>query len=251
MGRVITGLLLGMVLGGPLVGPQTDGRSVMEQVRDQSRLYKNQQADVTLLIEDEYQRQRVRHFRSLSKIYEDHTITLIKFISPPTIRGTGMLNEVRDADGVTNQWLYLPAVRSVKKLGRRDSQNSFMGSDFTNADVAGRRVDEDDHRIIDQDDRLVVVYSEPVDPEDPYGAIETHVIRDYVLPYKVIFYDHQGGLLKTLHSRQIKKTGEMYTIMKAEMVNHTTGGRSILEKENLDNLSPIEDRDVSIQALKK
>ena len=248
--RVFATVFLTVLLSGSLVGHQTDGRKVMEQVRDQSRLYKNQQADVILTIEDKRKRERVRYFRSVSKIYDDYTATLIKFTSPPTIRGTGMLNEVRDADGVTNQWLYLPAVRSVKKLGRRDSQNSFMGSDFSNADVAGRRVDEDRHTIVDQNDRFVVVRSVPIDPEDPYGSIETHVIRAYLLPYKVIFYDQDGEQLKILHSRKIKKIGKMYTIMKAEMVNHKTGGRSILEKENIDNKSFIEDRDVSIQAIK-
>ena len=74
---------------------------------------------------------------------------LLFFLSPADVRGTGFLSHdfaeaARDAD----QWLYLPALRRVKRIAATDKSASFMGSDLTFADLTRRDLDAFDYRLL-------------------------------------------------------------------------------------------------------
>ena len=53
---------------------------------------------------------------------------------------------VRDDD----QWLYLPALKKTKRIATGDKSGSFMGSDFSYADLTSRELDRYDFRLMKQ-----------------------------------------------------------------------------------------------------
>ncbi len=229
----------------------SSGRGVMQEVFDQSRQHKDQLAEVKLVILDKTGRERVRYFRYLYKIFSDRTKSLIKFYQPPSVRGTGLLNEAENGAVQTEQWIYLPALKAVKKLSTNDKHKSFMGSDFTNADISGRQVDQDRHEMKKDDGKIIIIVSTPKDKNEPYGRIETHILKKYNVPRRVIFYDHQGVKLKTLENQVVKEVKGMFTVMKAVMVNHRTDGKSRIQKENFSVSTRIDANEVGFKGLKR
>ncbi len=245
---VLAGFLAGVLP--PPAAADAAGQKAMQAVHDQFRQKPNQQADVKLVIEDDSGAQRVRYFRSLYKIFPERSKSLVKFYRPPSMRGTGLLSESKNGERDSSQWLYLPALRSVKQLSAGDRHKSFMGSDFTHADIAGRQVNQDQHTLIEQSSKMIVIRSVPYNDSDPYGAIETHIMRTLNVPRRVIFYDRKGQKIKTLTNKEIRKIAGMYVITRAEMENHRTGGNTKLEKEEVDVESTINPQDVGFKGLR-
>jgi len=116
----------------------SNGAEVMQAAYAQSRQHENQRSSVELLIQNRSGKTRVREFRLWHKIFPGRSKSLIKFDRPPSVKNTGLLSETADGAPISEQWIYLPALRSVKQLNADEQNNSFVGSDFTNGDIAGR-----------------------------------------------------------------------------------------------------------------
>jgi len=242
-----------LLLAGPSSVPAEprNARAVMQDVYDQSRRHDQQTSNVRLIIEDGSGRKRERYFRSFHKIFPDRTKSLIKFYKPANVRGTGLLSENLDGDDDTRQWIYLPALRSVKQLSVDDKHKSFMGSDFTNADVSGRTVGQDEHEILEDNGDVVTVRSVPKDDREPYAYLETQVMMEILVPRQVGFYGRGGRKIKTLYTEKIRKIDGMYVVTLSSMKNHRTGGRSVLVREDFDVRRPIDPHQVGFKGLRR
>ncbi len=232
-----------LVLSPPPSLAEDDAGELMRRVYEQGRIHTSQRMDMEILIQDSRGRKRVRQFKMLYRIADGRTKNLLRFYKPSDIKGTGLFNIVYDQeDKETDQWIYFPAFRTVNKLGTEEKHQSFVGSDFTNSDIAGRKPDDDTHTFVRRDDTMSVVVSIPKHSTDPYSKIESHIINRINVPKKVEFYDRPGDLLKTLHSRKIAGIKGMYVIMRAEMENHRTGGSTVMTKQsvNFDTIQPSE-----------
>jgi hypothetical protein len=135
-------LLLGMPL--PLdsaSGETIDGRQIMEWVdaRDDGD---NGTSDLEMTLIDKRGKKRVRKMRQFSKDRGEDELQLIFFRSPADVRNTGFLSIDYDGeDRDDDQWLYLPALKKTKRIAGSDQSGSFMGSDFTYADMSSRPLD--------------------------------------------------------------------------------------------------------------
>ena len=223
----------------------------MQDVYDQARRHDEQTSNVRLIIKDDKGRKRERYFRSFHKIFPDRTKSLVKFYKPANVRGTGLLSENLDGEDDTRQWIYLPALRSVKQLGVDDRHKSFMGSDFTNADISGRTVGQDEHEILEDDGDVVTVRSVPRDDRDPYGYLETQVLMEILVPRQVAFHDRAGRNVKTLKNEEVRKIDGMYVVTRSSMVNHRTGGLSVLVREDFDVRTRIDPHQVGFKGLRR
>ena len=47
-----------------------------------------------------------------------------------------------------DRWLYIPALKLVRRIAASDKRSSFAGSDFSYEDVSGREPEEDTHKLI-------------------------------------------------------------------------------------------------------
>ncbi len=228
-----------------------NGAHIMQAVYEQGRTHFNQQSDVELVIQDAKQRKRIRHFKLLYKVMSGESRSLIRFYRPTTVKGTGLLSVINDAAGVeTKQWLYFPSFRSVSQLNTENRHESFMGSDFTNADIAGRKPSEDTHQIMTKKDGTTIVQSIPHNKKDPYSRIVSHIIDKIKVAKRIEFYDQDGQPLKTLYAKKIKKYDGMYVVIHAVMVNHRTKGSTKVRKQTVDVQNKINAQKLSTLALK-
>ncbi len=224
------------------------GEEVMQAVYEQSRQYKNQRSNIELIIISGTNKKRVRKFKLLHKIFPERTKSLIKFYKPANVKGTGLLSETLDSENLPFQWIYLPALRSIKKLNVQDQNKSFVGSDFTNNDVAGRQVSRDNHKIFKEDSKKIYIESHPKDSNDIYSKLEIEILRDILVPSQVVFYNRDKIKLKTLTNNRIRKIKNMYVVEEAVMTNHRSGGSSTLKKTSV-NFNTIDVQSVGLKGL--
>ena len=60
--------------------------------------------------------------------------TLVRFLAPRDVERTGVLTW-ENANGVDDQWMYLPAMKKVKRIASSGKKNRFMGTDFAYEDL--------------------------------------------------------------------------------------------------------------------
>ena len=131
-----------------VVATELTGREVMERV-DERDDGDNATQDMEMILIDKNGNQRLRKIRSFRRDQGEDTHSILFFLSPPDVKDTGFLTyDYDDADKDDDQWLYLPALKKTKRIASNDKSGSFMGSDFTYADLATRELDNYDYSLL-------------------------------------------------------------------------------------------------------
>ena len=177
---------------------------------------------------------RERSVVSYSKDYDKDSKSLIYFKKPADVKGTGFLSwEYDDPDKEDDRWLYLPALKKVRRISGSSKNDYFMGTDFTYDDLGNRSVDEDNHELLKQEDidgnMCWVIESKPKNKDDMYSKVIRWIRQDALMPVKVEFYDKQDNLLKILTVLDIRKQDGFWTGFKMEMENIQEKHKTILE----------------------
>jgi outer membrane lipoprotein-sorting protein len=133
--------------------------------------------------------------------------SLVRVIEPSKDRGNGTLT-----DGDT-MWSYSPKVNRVIRIPSSMMNQSWMGSDFSNKDIARADsiVDQYDHSFLgtEEVDGLMVYEIEAVPHEEAavvWGREVLKIREDHVL-MQHSFYDQDGELVKTLVSLDVGEMG--------------------------------------------
>lgn len=133
--------------------------------------------------------------------------SLVRITAPKKDMGSGSL--LIDND----MWTYAPKVNRIIKIPASMANQSWMGSDFSNNDVARADdlIDKYDHRILEtrqeQDKKIYVIESVPHEDAPVVWGREILTVReDYVL-LKHQFYDQDNQLVKQLITHDIKFIG--------------------------------------------
>jgi len=183
-------------------------------------------------------RTRERTVLFLSKEYGKDSKSLMFFQSPADVRGTGFLQyEYNDPAKEDDRWLYLPALKKVRRISGSSKNDYFMGTDFTYDDMGDRAVEEDHHKLLREEEvdslKCWVLESTPKDKEYMYSRTVKWIRQDALIPVEVEFYDRQGNLLKALTISDIKKQDGFWTAFKMEMDNLQEKHKTILEIEEM------------------
>jgi hypothetical protein len=166
--------------------------------------------------------------------------SVVRFRSPQEVAGTAFLMLDRDK-GEAEQHIYLPGLKRTRRIVGREREGSFMGSDFTYADLERRDTRAATHKRLQDEDlsgvKTYVLESTP-SKDSTYSKIETWVRQDNYLPLRIRFYDKGGKLLKTFYTKRIKTLDGRPVIMESQMVNKQSGHTTELV---VDNLRPRKD----------
>jgi len=156
--------------------------------------------------------------------------SFIYFSSPPDVKDTTFLNwSQEDAEADDDQWIYLPALRKVRRIASGDKENSFMGSDLIFDDMGDREVDEDDHTLVrvenEKGTKLYVVEAIPRKKGYIYSKKLTWVNAENWTVPKIKFDDRKGRLLKVMHTEWMQVDGIWNwkrTVVKNQLTGHQT-----------------------------
>jgi outer membrane lipoprotein-sorting protein len=153
---------------------------------------------------------------------------LMVFDTPADVKGMSFLI-AKFAKGDDDRWMYLPALKAIKRIAADDKKSSFVGSDFTYEDVSGRDIDEERHSYVRADQvggRAVhVIESRPVGAAD-YAMRTVWVDAERFLPLREGYADAQGKPLRSFSADKVEQIGGRWTITARSMKNHQTGHRT-------------------------
>ena len=227
-----------------------NGRDVMDKVYKQSDIFPQSEAEVRLLVVDKRGRERERFFNLRSKGGDGYKRSLVKFFKPANVKGVGLASETNLGTEEKSQWVYLPATKNLKKLSTSEQDGSFMGSDFSYSDIAGRTLDQDTHNVFQQNEKFYVIESVPNKADDAYSKYYTTVDKATNIVRSVTFYDKSGDKLKTLANKKVIKVSGELMVSNSVMTNHKTGGASTMERSAINVDVNFSDNDVGLKGLK-
>jgi predicted RND superfamily exporter protein/outer membrane lipoprotein-sorting protein len=174
-----------------------------------------------------------RRMRSaMLEVSGDGDRTLVVFDQPADVKGSTVLT-YSHASADDDQWLYLPAVRRVKRIASSNKAGPFMGSEFAFEDLASQEVDKYTYRLVGVDTldgmSAFLVERDPVDPKSGYTRQRVWYDQQHYRPLKIDYYDRKDALLKTLTYERYQAYGAFWRARAQVMVNHQTGKRTRVE----------------------
>lgn len=191
----------------------------------------DQEGQLTMTLINSRGDQRVREIKQSIKDFGDQEKKIMFFLTPADVRNTSFMNWSYDESGRDDdQWIYLPALKRVKRISSDSKSDYFMGSDFTYDDLGDRHPTEDTHTLLRQEKLdgtdCYVVESIPKQDDYMYSRTVTWIIPDKWIGLKKEFYDEDGDHLKTLSVKDYEKIKGYWIITHTQMHNvqkeHTT-----------------------------
>jgi len=123
-------------------------KAIMEKVdaRDDG---KTLEQDMLMVLIDKNGNERTRDLKSYGKDFGEDSHRTLFFKSPADVKNTAFLTyDYDEASKDDDQWLYLPALKKVKRIPSTDKSSSFMGSDFSYFDMTDRDLENYDFKIL-------------------------------------------------------------------------------------------------------
>jgi outer membrane lipoprotein-sorting protein len=208
---------------GNINAQELTGLEVMQKVYDRPT-GNDMEATLTMTLINSQGDKRVRVIKQFIRDFGDVEKKIMFFISPADVKNTSFMNWSYDEEGKDDdQWIYLPALKKIKRISSDSKGDYFMGSDFTYDDLGDRKPSEDTHKILrtEKVDGLdcYVVESVPKDEDYMYSKTVTWVVKDRWYGVKKEFYDEDGDLLKILTLKKAEKIKGYWIIANVEMNN--------------------------------
>lgn len=200
--------------------------------------------------------ERVREIKQFSKDYGKEEKSIMFFISPADVRNTSFMNWSYDEEGRDDdQWIYLPALKKVKRISSDSKSDYFMGSDFTYDDLGDRHPSEDTHELIREEkidgEDCYVVESIPKEEDYMYSKTVTWVSKDKWIGLKKEFYDEDGDHLKNLTVENYGKIDGFWTILHSEMHNIQKDHKTIMKLKDVKLNTGIDDNMFTERMMKR
>jgi hypothetical protein len=237
-GRAVV-VLLGMLAtaAGSAQDPRVLGLQIAIEAEERDSGWVDQRADLRMVLRDRQGRERERTLSvDTLEIRGDGDKSLLVFDSPRDIKGTALLtwSHPTSAD---EQWLYLPALKRVKRLASANKSGPFVGSEFAYEDFSSQEVAKYSYRWL-RDEALDgratrVVERIPAYQHSGYTRQVVWLAADTLKPLRVEYYDRKGALLKTLTALDYRRyLDRFWRAGRMEMINHQSGKSTVLSWEN-------------------
>ncbi len=211
-------------------------REIMERV-DRRDDGDNETSNLQMILIDKRGKQRVRELRSFRKDKGEDAYSMLFFMSPADVKDTGFLTyDYDDPDRDDDQWLYLPALKKTKRIASSNKSGSFMGSDFSYADMTDRPLEKYDFTLLQESEidghPVWVIQAVPTDEDeiDETGYTKSiHFIRkDNFVVIRAKIWLKKGKRNKYM---EVKELAEIDGIWVAKLVTMTTKkGKQTLHK---------------------
>jgi len=185
---------------------------------------------------------------------KDGDKSLSLFDEPEDVKGTAMLTFSHGLKP-DDQWLYLPALKRVKRINSRNKSGPFMGSEFAFEDLGSQEVEKYHYKYLREEPcgngwKCHVIERTPAYKYSGYSKQIVWLDTQEYRPVKIEFYDRKGSKLKTLQASGYKQyLGKYWRPSRMSMINHQTGKSTILDWSNYKFRNGLSTRDFNKKAL--
>jgi len=202
MKRILFILLLLLPLSIQAETPEEIGLAIAIKVDRQDTDWHDQQSTMRMVLKNRHGDESSRQIKKrLLEVKGDGDKTLIIFGEPRDVKGTAFLSYTH-SNIPDEQWLYLPALKRVKRISSNNKSGPFMGSEFSYEDINSQEVDKYTYKYL-RDEKIdgrdnFVNENKPTYKHSGYTKMFVWVDKEYYQPTKIEFYDRKNQLLKTL-----------------------------------------------------
>jgi len=230
----VSALLLAAVCASPAAAdPAAEGLAIAKACDAANNGFGSEEAELEMLLVNASGDTVKRKLAMKSIEVEDEgDRSMLTFMWPPDIKGTKLLTHTHAGDD-DDQWLYLSAMRRVKRISSRSQSGAFMGSEFAFEDLGGQDVAKYTWRLDGEESvdgraawKLTRV---PRNKRSGYSKQVVWMDKQYKQPIKIDFYDRKETLLKTLTATGFARQSKWWRPATLEMVNHQTHKKSVLK----------------------
>lgn len=215
--------------------------------------YKDMGADLTMVLKDKLGRESRRELAmQVLEGTSDGDRSLLRFDVPADVKGTALLTHAH-SDRADDQWLYLPALKRVKRISSSSQSGSFMGSEFSYEDIKPFEVEAYSYRYLGEDKVGAETWYRlerlPVDKDSGYTRQVAWLDGKEYRWQKIEFHDRKSTLLKTLTFTGYQRYGNQWRPAQATMVNAQTGKSTVLQWQNYRFGAGLNGKDFTPEAL--
>ncbi len=215
-------------------------------------------AELTMILENRKGQTSERRLRihTLEMPDEDQgDKSLVIFDRPRDIKGTALLSFVHILEP-DDQWLYLPALKRVKRISSSNKSGPFVGSEFAYEDLTAQELKKYSYRWLRDEPcgelACFVLERRPLYQKSGYTRQIAWIDQDEYRVHKIEFYDRKDSLLKTMtFSDYNQYLGKHWRAHDLYVVNHQTGKSTRLTFEGLEFQVGLKERDFNANALKR
>jgi len=188
---------------------------IMDKMEETSPEFSTQKAISEMILIDKDGNEESRDMVMFSeKVEEDQTNTLLRFLSPKSVKGVTLLN-LNDGEKI---YLYMPAYNKPRRIAGSSKSDEFMGTGLSYEDMSMDYEDKEyEKRLLEETDSEYIVEVLPSEEDVSYKKIILHIDKENFYAKKVEFYETMNELAKTLTINKIK-IDEKKNITPMEMV---------------------------------
>ncbi len=227
-------ILIGTIILAPVIASDVDlqqkGYDLAARSDRSDRGFGDSRVDLKMILRNKAGREAVRTLSISTLEVPDESVgdkTLIVFNNPADIDGTALLSHAKILDP-DDQWLFLPALKRVKRISSVNKSGPFVGSEFAFEDFTALELNKYTYKYLREEPcgDLVcdVIERTPRYEHSGYTKQVSWVDQQDFQVRKVEFYDRRGDLFKELTFSDYRLyDGNFWRAHKLAMVNHKTG----------------------------
>jgi hypothetical protein len=223
---------------------------------------------LTMTMVDKRGKKRIRETQAYRKHYQAEKRTVLFYKKPSNVKGTAFLTfDYKDILKDDDQWLYLPAMRKVRRISSSDRGDYFLGTDFTYEDIMleGKLALTDYDFSVLRNEKINLSSGESFDTVVLQGIPKNKLIgkdlgyartliwvdtKEWVV-VKADYWDLKNKPLKSLVMTDIRFIDNIITRHVLSIQNHKTGHQTIFTFSDVDYISTVKDSLFTKRALKR
>ena len=236
--------------------PEERGLAIATEADRRDAGFGDYTSDVKMILRNKQGQESIREIRSKTlEMENDGDKSLTVFDHPRDVKGTALLSFTHKT-GPDDQWLYLPALKRVKRIASDNKSGPFMGSEFAYEDITSQEVEKYTYKFI-RDDNLngmeVFVFERyPVDKKSGYTRQVVWMDKEKYKERRIEYYDRKYAPLKTLVLNEYNQyLDNIYRPHNMYMENHQTGKSTRILQTNFNFDVELTERDFDKNSLKR
>ncbi len=249
-------LLLSFGISSQAETPEEKGLAIAKEVDLRDTGFKDSTAKMEMVLKNKQGKTSVRNVRVKTlEVNGDGDKGLSIFDKPRDVKGTAFLT-YSHSKKPDEQWLYLPALKRVKRISSKNKSGPFMGSEFAYEDISSQELDKYTYKYL-RDEKFngidcFVIERYPTYKNSGYKRQVVWINKKEYRPEKTDFYDRKNSLLKTLVFEDYKQyLGKYWRASTMKMINHQTGKSTILSWQDYKFQTGLSDKDFNRNSLKR
>jgi len=236
--------------------PAARGLAIATEAERRDSGWGDMTASLAMVLRNAHGEESRRALRSrVLEVDGDGDKSLTMFDAPADVRGTAFLSYSHPLEP-DEQWLFLPALKRVKRIASANKSGPFMGSEFAYEDLSSDEVEKYRYRLLGEQElageKTFVLERIPRYEHSGYSRQQVWLSKQTYRPLRIDYYDRKGALLKTATYHDYRRyEGRYWRAHRVEMANHQSGKSTTLLWSDFSFGNGLSERDFDRNSLKR